>query len=33
MTKTPADVLGLIKDKGIQMVDFRFIDMPGIWDS
>ncbi len=31
MTKTPADVLKVIKDQDIQFVDFRFIDMPGIW--
>ncbi len=31
VSKTPADVLGLIKDQGIQIVDVRFIDMPGVW--
>jgi len=28
---TPADVLNLIKEKGIKIVDARFIDMPGVW--
>jgi glutamine synthetase len=28
---TPKDVLKLAKEKGIQVVDLRFIDMPGIW--
>ena len=31
MTKTPADVLKLAKERGIKIVDYRFIDMPGIW--
>lgn len=31
MTKTPADVLGKIKDEGIKIVDARFIDLPGVW--
>ena len=26
-----ADVLALIKEKGIKIVDFRFVDLPGIW--
>jgi glutamine synthetase len=28
---TAQDVLALIKDQGIQMIDLKFIDMPGIW--
>jgi glutamine synthetase len=28
---TPKDVLKLIKEKGIKMVDFRFMDFPGLW--
>src|SRR5262245_42460580 len=28
---TAQDVMKLIKDKGIKMVDVRFIDLPGIW--
>jgi glutamine synthetase len=28
---TPKDVLKLAKEKGIQVVDLRFIDMPGVW--
>jgi glutamine synthetase len=28
---TPKDVLALIKEKGIKMVDFRFMDFPGLW--
>jgi glutamine synthetase len=31
VTKTPADVLGLIRDRGIKIVDVRFIDLPGVW--
>jgi glutamine synthetase len=27
----PADVLTLIKDKGIQAIDLRFVDLPGLW--
>ncbi|OGL59222.1 MAG: type I glutamate--ammonia ligase [Candidatus Tectomicrobia bacterium RIFCSPLOWO2_12_FULL_69_37] len=30
-TKTPADVLKLAKDSGAKMVDYRFCDMPGMW--
>jgi glutamine synthetase len=29
--KTPADVLKLAKDQGIKIVDYRFIDLPGVW--
>jgi glutamine synthetase len=28
---TPKDVLDLMKQKGIKIVDFRFIDVPGLW--
>ncbi|MEO1211478.1 MAG: glutamine synthetase beta-grasp domain-containing protein, partial [Cyanobacteria bacterium J06638_20] len=31
MAQTPGEVLGWIKDQGIQMVDLKFIDMPGTW--
>jgi glutamine synthetase len=31
MAKTPADVLTLIKDKGVQFVDIRFVDVLGMW--
>jgi glutamine synthetase len=27
----PADVMALIKDKKIQAVDMRFVDLPGLW--
>ena len=28
---TPSDVLKLAKEKGVKIVDLRFIDMPGLW--
>ena len=28
---TPTDVLKLAKEKGVKIVDLRFIDMPGLW--
>jgi glutamine synthetase len=28
---TPKEVVKLVKDKGIKMIDFRFVDMPGLW--
>lgn len=28
---TPKEVLKMIQDKNIQMIDLKFIDMPGIW--
>ncbi len=28
---TPSDVMALIKDQGIQAIDLRFIDLPGLW--
>nr|WP_201750168.1 type I glutamate--ammonia ligase [Tautonia marina] len=31
MAMTPADVQKMAKDAGIQIVDLRFIDLPGIW--
>ena len=29
--KTPEDVLRVIKDNKIEMIDLRFIDLPGLW--
>jgi glutamine synthetase len=31
LASNPADVVRQIRDQKIQMVDFRFIDLPGIW--
>lgn len=31
MPQTAEEVLSLIKDQDIQMIDLKFIDMPGIW--
>ncbi|MEJ2110615.1 MAG: type I glutamate--ammonia ligase [Acidobacteriota bacterium] len=31
MAKTPKDVIELAKSSGTQIVDFRFIDLPGLW--
>ena len=31
MASNPADVVRQIRDQNIQMVDFRFIDLPGVW--
>ena len=31
MPKTPNDVRKLAKDAGVQIVDLRFIDLPGVW--
>lgn len=31
MAKTPAEVLKMIQDEGIEIIDLKFIDMPGIW--
>jgi glutamine synthetase len=28
---TPAEVIQLIKDQGVEFVDFRFTDFPGLW--
>jgi glutamine synthetase len=29
--KTPADVVAFVKSEGIQVVDLRFMDFPGLW--
>ena len=29
--KTPKEVLDLIKKEGVEVVDLRFMDFPGIW--
>ena len=29
--ETPKDVMELIKKEGIQVVDLRFMDFPGLW--
>lgn len=31
MPETPQEVLQMIKDQNIQIIDLKFIDMPGIW--
>ncbi len=31
MGMTPKDVVALAKEKGAKLVDYKFIDMPGIW--
>lgn len=31
MTQTPQDVLNWIKNDGIELIDLKFIDLPGIW--
>lgn len=31
MAKTPAEVLKMVQDEGIEIIDLKFIDMPGIW--
>jgi glutamine synthetase len=31
MALTPRDVVKLVKDNDVKMIDFRFIDLPGIW--
>lgn len=31
MAQTPKDVISRIKEAGIQIVDLRFVDLPGIW--
>src|SRR3954462_9994314 len=28
--RTPAEVLRLVKDEGVEIVDFRFCDLPGL---
>lgn len=29
--RTPEDVLKTVKDQGIEMIDLRFTDLPGVW--
>src|SRR5262245_43994675 len=29
--KTPADVLKLVKEKGLKVVDYKFVDFIGVW--
>jgi glutamine synthetase len=31
MTQTAADILQLIRDENIQIIDLKFVDLPGIW--
>ena len=31
MPETPQEVLKMIEDEGIELIDLKFIDMPGIW--
>lgn len=31
MAMTPKDVIALAKEKGAKLVDYKFIDLPGIW--
>jgi len=31
MGLSPADVLKLVHDQGIRVIDFKFVDLPGIW--
>lgn len=31
MALTAKDVVQMVKDKGVKMIDFKFIDLPGIW--
>ncbi len=31
MGLAPGDVVKLVREKGIQMIDFKFVDLPGIW--
>jgi len=31
MASTPKDVVKLVKDNDIKMIDFKFVDLPGIW--
>ncbi len=28
---TPKDVVAFVQEKGVKMVDYKFVDMPGIW--
>ena len=29
--KTPGDVMKLIADEGVEVIDIRFMDFPGLW--
>ena len=29
--KTPGDVLNLIKEKNVDIIDYKFMDFPGLW--
>ncbi|MDJ0845765.1 MAG: glutamine synthetase, partial [Crocosphaera sp.] len=31
MAQTPQEVLKMIQDQNIQIIDLKFIDLPGIW--
>ena len=31
MGLTPKDVVKLVKDRDVKMIDFKFIDLPGVW--
>ena len=31
MPETPQEVLQMVRDQGIQIIDLKFIDMPGVW--
>jgi len=31
MGLTPKDVVKLVKDSNVKMIDFKFVDMPGVW--
>ncbi len=31
MASTPKDVVKLVKDNDVKMIDFKFVDLPGIW--
>ena len=33
MASTPKDVVKLVKDNDIKMIDFKFVDLPGIWQE
>jgi glutamine synthetase len=28
---TPKELMKFVKDKGIKIIDFRFVDLPGLW--
>lgn len=31
MSKTPADVIQFVKEEKVEVIDFRFTDLPGLW--